>query len=69
MSYHGNKSTIYFILQEKKKHIANACKILLTNKYNSIWQTVFNLRNEKKNPEEKNITVYAHQRNAKVYKM
>jgi hypothetical protein len=65
----ATKAQFISFYKRKKKHIANACKILLTNKYNSIWQTVFNLRNEKKNPEEKNITVYAHQRNAKVYKM
>ena len=65
----ATKAQFISFYKRKKNHIANACKILLTNKYNSIWQTVFNLRNEKKNPEEKNITVYAHQRNAKVYKM
>lgn len=65
----ATKAQFISFYKRKKTHIANACKILLTNKYNSIWQTVFNLRNEKKIPEEKNITVYAHQRIAKVHKM
>lgn len=32
----------------------------------SIWELT---RNEKCSPEEKNITVYAHQRNSKLYQM